>query len=121
VLCCFCCFLSCFHSCTRNLHLTNYCVVWVHDFEVWCRTWVTYNLLPMLRCNISFNKIRKILRWRLTLSLRLFRRKSPPAITPFESPMILTGTSIVISLSQRFERSICKISSVTGWTWMSLE
>jgi hypothetical protein len=25
----------------------------------------------------------------LTLSLRLFKRKSPPAITPLESPMIL--------------------------------
>jgi hypothetical protein len=41
----------------------------------------------------------------LTLSLRLFKRKSPPAITPLESPMIFTGTSIVISLSSKFERS----------------
>jgi hypothetical protein len=44
------------------------------------------------------------------LTLRLFKRKSPPAITPLESPMIFTGTSIVISLSSKFEKeSICKI------------
>jgi hypothetical protein len=35
----------------------------------------------------------------------LFKRKSPPAITPLDLPMILTGTSIVISFRQRFERS----------------
>jgi hypothetical protein len=35
----------------------------------------------------------------------LFKRKSPPAITPLDLPTILTGTSIVIFLVKDLKKS----------------
>jgi hypothetical protein len=60
---------------------------------------VTYNLLPIssgvmsasTKSGRSFGK---------ALTFNYGKRKSPPAITPLELPMIFTGTSIVISLSK---------------------
>ena len=47
--------------------------------------------------------------------------KIPPSFTPCESPTLLTATSSVIfSSSFTFWKSICIISSVTGWYWISL-
>jgi hypothetical protein len=47
--------------------------------------------------NISFNKIGRFFGKAFTLSLRVFKRKTPP--NTFRVPTDFTGTSIVISLS----------------------